>query len=74
MQGAAQLMNAHRPVDAAVLKDRLFGQIESISTGRTEANAQTETEHLVSGFDRNGLNQQKDEREALDAFFAMYDW
>jgi hypothetical protein len=72
VRGAAQLTNAQRPVNAVVLKDRLFGQIESNSIGRTEANAQTETEN--PGFVRNGLNQQKDEQEALDAFFAMYDW
>jgi ELWxxDGT repeat protein len=72
MLGGHQVMNVRRSVNATFLKDRLFGEIESSSTTRTENNAHTETEGLTTDFDRSELGQQKAGLIALDAFFAKY--
>lgn len=72
VHGDLQVACAQRPHSAIVLKDRLFGEMESNSTARTETDAQTATESLVKVFVRNELSQQKRDLESLDAFLAKY--
>lgn len=72
VHGGLLVASVLRPGSASVLKDRLFSEMESSSTAKTEAKAQTATESLATGFERNELSHQSSQLEALDAFFAKY--
>jgi subtilisin family serine protease len=67
-----QSVSAPKPTVAVVLKDSLFGKIESSSSAGTEANAHNPSESLEMVFGQSELSQRKNELEALDAFFAKF--